>query len=74
MSEVHLNLPDGMTWGFWIGGESMMPSNWPTTDGGTVIGVRYDNSSQAQQDAMTKAAKQFLESVESNQVVHGSDV
>lgn len=69
-AEVRLPLPDGMAWIFLVDGQAMYPqANWPSTDGGTVICVRYDESDQHQQDAMVAMAQKFLDDIMANQIV-----
>lgn len=71
---VRLPLPDGMAWMFLVDGQAMYPADlWPSTDGGTVIEVRYDIEDQSQQDAMVAMAEKFLDDIRANQIVKTGD-
>ena len=64
-----LSLPDGMRWSFTVDGINMNPSIWPTTDGGTLVELKWDPRDTALQTALEEATRDLSDFVSSRRVV-----
>lgn len=71
MVETRIDLPDGMNWTFSVEGQDMFPTgeDWPTTDGGTAIGLRWDPRNTGVQDALEDGFDKLLETIRSYRIV-----